>query len=133
MGRTTLTATAGGFIALLLVSSTAYSQVSFAQYLECDLTREARADTIVTEIVAPVLDRLVSEGKLQGYSWGVHVVGGKWRRLSVVTGTDVSTVLSARAEFLAELLEKHPLEVRELISICYTHEDYIWRAAITRP
>jgi hypothetical protein len=133
MGRTTFTAAAGCFVALLLVPSTAYSQVSFAQYLECDLTREARADTIVTEIVAPVLDRLVSEGKLQGYSWIVHVVGGKWRRLSALTGTDVSTVFSARAEFLGELREQHPAELRELISICHTHEDYIWRVAITRP
>jgi hypothetical protein len=132
MGRTTFTAAAACFVALL-GPSTAYSQVSFAQYYECDQTREARADTIVTEIVVPVIDRLVSEGKLQGFSWLAHSIGGKWRRLGVITGTDFNTLMSAQAEFLAELQEKHPGEVQELVSICHTHEDYVWNVAITRP
>jgi hypothetical protein len=132
MGRTTFTAAAACFVALL-GPSIAHSQVSFAQYLECDQTREARADTIATEILAPVLDRLVSEGKLQSFSWLAHGIGGKWKRLGVITGTDLNTVMSARAELFTELQEKHPGELQELASICPTHEDYVWNVIVARP
>ncbi len=136
MRRTTFATIAGCFAALVVVPSTAYTQeqsVTFAVYFECDQSKEARTDTLVTEVFAPLYDRYVSEGKLQSWAWLAHDIGGKWRRLLVYAATDRTVLLNSRAEIIAELQENHPAEFQEFVSICHTHEDYIWNVVITRP
>ena len=134
MRRTTFAATAGCFAALVVVPPTAYTQeqpVSVATYLECDESKEARADTLVTEVFAPLLDRYVSEGKFESWAWLAHSIGGKWRRQLVSTATR-TVLLKSRADFFAELQQKHAVEFQEFLSICHTHEDYIWEVRIAR-
>ena len=95
-------------------------------YLHCDMAREERADELVAEVFAPIYNRHVAEGNLTSWGWLKHVVGGKWRRISTMTGEDHASVLEVRGEIIDEIWEKHEAEVKEYISICGSHADYLW-------
>jgi len=107
--------------------------VGFATYYECDQTQEARADTIVTEVFASVFDRLLSEGKIVSWFWNAHQVGGKWRRLGGFYASDMTALFEARAELLQEIQQTYPDDGVEFNSICYSHEDYVWRTIVSKP
>jgi hypothetical protein len=106
--------------------------VGFATYYECDQTQEARADTIVTEVFASVFDRLLSEGKIVSWFWNAHQVGGKWRRLGGFYASDMTALFEARAEILQEIQQNHPDDGAEFNSICYSHDDYVWRTIVSK-
>ncbi len=106
---------------------------AIVRYFECDMTREARADTLVMEVIGPVYDRYLSEGKLISWGWLAHYLGGKWRRLSFAYATDPGDLLDTNDEIIAELVQEHPEANREFLSICPVHEDYIWNTRISRP
>jgi len=106
--------------------------VGMATYYQCDPSMEARADTIVTETFAPVFDRLLSEGKITSWFWLAHQIGGKWRRLGGFYASDMTALIEARAELLAEL-QNHPAAGAEFNSICYSHDDYVWRSIVSKP
>ena len=53
----------------------------FATYFYCNEAREARADTIISESVAPIMDRHMAAGHLTAWGWYAHNTGGRWRRL----------------------------------------------------
>jgi hypothetical protein len=107
--------------------------VGMATYYQCDPSMETRADTIVTETFAPVFDRLLSEGKIVSWFWLAHQIGGKWRRLGGFYASDMMALMEARAELLAEIQQNHPDESAEFNSICYSHDDYVWRSIVSKP
>ena len=138
MRRIILAAVTGSFAALIAPSALqaqeeAPPSLSISRYFECDMTREARADTLFMEVFGPVYDRYVSEGKLNGWGWLAHDIGGKWRRLFFADATDRGALLDTDDEIIAEIAQEHPEANQEFISICPVHEDYIWKTPISRP
>ncbi len=46
---------------------------AFSTYYVCDQTRESQADAVVTGMLAPVFDKMVTDGKLKSWGWtGAH-------------------------------------------------------------
>ncbi len=138
MRRIIFAAVTGSFAALIAPSALQAQEeapppVVVATYFECDMTREARADTLVMEVFGPVYDRYLSEGKLISWGWLAHDWGGKWRRLFFASATDRGDLLDTNDEIIAELRQEYPEATREFLSICPVHEDYIWNTLISRP
>lgn len=97
-------------------------------YEVCDITRETRADEIVKNVFAPVLNKAVADGKISSWGWNEHIVGGKYRRLQTLTGKDFASLLKARGEILDAIYGEdgdNP-EANEFSSICGSHADYLW-------
>lgn len=97
--------------------------VSLSVYYVCDYTREEQADEMVAETFAPVLNQLVEDDKLAGWSWLAHRVGGKYRRLHTMTGASHAAVLAARAEVLQATGGQAGGGFGD---ICGSHTDYLW-------
>ncbi len=97
-------------------------------YYVCDISREERADEIVNEVMAPLYDKAVKEGKITSWGWSSHVVGGKYRKLGTMTGESFPALLKARGEILQALYGDgdNPL-ANEFSQICGSHSDYLWR------
>lgn len=100
--------------------------VSLAIYFVCDLNRESRADAIVRLAQAPMLRKMVEDGTISGWSWQTHRLGGRYRRLAVLTGNDYASVVAARATLLQEMSEKNSELANEFNAICDEHTDYLW-------
>lgn len=98
----------------------------FSTYFICDETREARADEIVKEHFAPIMNRFVDEGRLSGWGWLSHWVGGKYRRLQTIAAKDMKTVLAARDALIGELYAEGSETGEEFTKICGSHSDYMW-------
>ena len=97
-------------------------------YHVCDITREERADEIVKEVFAPVYDKAIKDGKITSWGWSSHVVGGKYRKLSTMTGESFPQLLKARGEILEALYGEGDNPVaNEFSQICHSHSDYLWR------
>lgn len=101
-------------------------KIGFSVYHFCDINREDRADEIVAEHVAPILDKMVEDGKLTTWGWQSHVIGGRARRLQTMTATDMGALLSARQEAIATIYEEDNEAGTEFSDICGPHVDYIW-------
>ena len=98
--------------------------VSMSAYYVCDFNGETRSDEIIASTVAPVLDQLVSDGKLMTWGWLGHIIGGKYRRLHTMTGADHAAVVAARDELEQALDGNEAME--EFFGICPSHSDYLW-------
>lgn len=98
----------------------------FSVYLMCDSSREERADEIFSEHVAPILNELVEDGSLASWGWQSHVVGGKFRRLQTMTGSDHKALLSAREKAIEKIYADDNEMGAELNDICGDHVDYMW-------
>ena len=101
--------------------------IGFSVYFECDIVREGRADEIVDEYMAPVMNKIVEDGGLSSWGWNSHVIGGKYRRLHTTTAADLSTLLSGRATMLETFYAENSAAGAEFAEICGDHSDYIWR------
>lgn len=101
-------------------------QAGLSSYHVCDVDREERADEIVKEHVAPIMAKLVDDGKLMGWGWSVHEIGGRFRKLQTMVGTDHKSVLAARAEALEAIYADNNDAGVELSDICGAHVDYMW-------
>ncbi|MGB8326437.1 MAG: hypothetical protein WCE48_02530 [Steroidobacteraceae bacterium] len=104
---------------------------SFSTYFVCTQTREEEADALVKQVLGPMYDKMVADGKLKSWGWSEHVVGAEFRRLATFTATDVPTLMTARAEIVAALT-KNPLG-RTFDGICGSHADYIWEIKTEKP
>jgi hypothetical protein len=94
-------------------------EAGFSMYLECDTSREERADEIVRDVFAPIYDRRVASGDLVSWAWLQHDVGGDWRRLLTTTATDHKTMMRVRAEIIEELGEgRAERATRQFNEIC---------------
>lgn len=98
-------------------------------YLQCDMSREERADEIVREVLAPVYNAHVGEGQLTSWTWLEHHVGGPWRRILALGAEDHKTLMRTRDAILEDLGgRRYERAVRELNEVCDTHRDYMWDA-----
>jgi hypothetical protein len=104
-------------------------EAGVSQYMVCKMSEQTRADELVKGVVAPIYDQLVADGKLSGWGWLEHAVGGEYRRLLTMRGADHATVLEAWGEAIDQLAEKHEAEMKEFDDICYSHQDYMWDIA----
>jgi hypothetical protein len=104
-------------------------EAGVSQYMVCKMSEQARADELVKTVFAPVYDGLVAGGKLSGWGWLEHSVGGKYRRLFTMRGADHAAVLGAWGDAIDQLVENHEAEMKEFNEICYTHQDYMWDIA----
>lgn len=100
--------------------------VGFSVYHYCDINREDRADEIVAEHVAPILNKMVEDGKLTTWGWSSHVIGGKARRLQTMTASDIGTLLKARQEAIDTVYAEESEAGTEFSEICGPHVDYVW-------
>jgi len=107
-------------------SSGERGSVGFSVYHFCDINREERADEIVNEHIAPILDKMVEDGKITTWGWLSHVIGGKVRRLQTMTADDIGSLLSARQEAIATIYAEESEAGAEFSEICGPHADYIW-------
>ena len=108
-------------------------EAGFSVYMNCEMGREARADEIVEEVFAPIYDQQVKAGKLVSWGWLKHFVGGKWRRLSVMTAADHMTLLNVRNAVIEEMVAKNSEATEEFDSICGSHQDYMWDIMFETP
>lgn len=108
-------------------------KAGFSTYIECDMSREDRADELVEEVFAPVFDRYVAEGKIDSWGWMEHVVGGKWRRIETMSADDHTSLLEARGAIITELYEKHEAAAKEFADICGSHQDFLWNIVHESP
>lgn len=97
---------------------------AFSTYYVCDQGRESDADAIVTQVLAPVYDKMVADGKLKSWGWNEHIVGGDFRRLETFSATDMKALMEARAAIVAAG-DDMPLG-DTLTDICGQHADYMW-------
>lgn len=95
-------------------------------YWVCNQAREARADEIQQQL-ATVYDKHVAAGNISGWSWYSHDVGGRFRRLMTVAGSDFPGILAARDMIIDELQSEHAEAMAEFGSICSNHVDYLWQ------
>lgn len=100
--------------------------VGFSVYHYCDINREDRADELVKDHVAPILDKMVEDGKLNSWGWMSHVIGGKIRRLQTMTASDLGTLLKAREEAIDTIYDEASAAGTEFSGICGNHTDYVW-------
>jgi hypothetical protein len=98
----------------------------FSVYMICDSNREERADEIVDEYVAPIMNGLVEEGKLSSWGWSSHSVGGRFRRLHTMTAPDMKTLLKGREDAIAGIYAEGSELGGEFAEICDQHVDYMW-------
>ncbi len=115
------------------MSGEARGAAGLSVYHVCDVGREERADEIVKEHFAPVMDKLVDDGKLTSWGFASHVVGGKYRKLQTMTAKDHATLLAARGEALEALYGDDNAAGAEFTDICGPHADYLWDIQHERP
>lgn len=107
--------------------------LSFSVYHFCDINREERADEIVNEHIAPILDKMVEDGKITTWGWLSHVIGGKARRLQTMTAGDMGALLSARQEAIDTIYAEDDEAGAEFSEICGPHVDYVWNIVHETP
>ena len=107
--------------------------VGLSSYYVCDISREARADELMMESLAPILNRHVGEGALGSWIWLAHDVGGKIRRLLAFDAEDAATLYAHRDALIADIQSETAEAATEFNEICHTHDDYQWDITISRP
>lgn len=105
----------------------------FSVYYVCDESREERADELFKKEFAPIFDKFVADGKIANWGWLSHWVGGKYRRLQTVSGSDHKSVLAARGEIIEAMYGDGNAAGAEFNSICGSHEDYMWDIQMETP
>ena len=125
----------GGFVVMLLIAPawvTAQEEQTvfvYATYFICDPATETRADEIIVRSYAPHYNAAVEAENLMSWSWLTHFIGGKWRRVLVLTAPNMDELLDASGA-LGEIIEATPEAGRVFTEVCNEHVDYIWS---TRP
>jgi len=104
-------------------------------YYICNESTEERADELFESTFAPLLNKAVADGKLASWSWLSHFIGGKYRRLQSMTGSDHKAVLAARADLLEALYggDEPNAAAVEFNEICGSHSDYMWDTEMSTP
>lgn len=99
-------------------------RVHMSTYHVCDMTREDEADKLVKDVLGPIYDKYTGEGKLTGWGWSSHVIGGQYRRLGTMNANDMATLIKIRGQIIEEIGK---LEGTSKFSdYCSSHTDYIW-------
>jgi len=107
--------------------------VGLSTYYECDMGREARADQIFAEVLAPIYDKHMKMGHISSWRWARHDIGGRARRLGSLDAADAKAALNGWDMVFSEAAETAPLAFQEFLSICSAHNDYVWNTVIAKP
>jgi hypothetical protein len=107
-------------------SGDAAGKVGISVYYKCDIVREDQADKIFESHAKPILDKMVEEGSLTGWSWQSHVIGGHVRRLQTMAAKDLPTLLASRASLIQQMYPEDSQAARDFSEICGPHQDYVW-------
>lgn len=102
-------------------------------YYECDIGRESRADEILQQTMAPILNRHVGANALNSWGWLAHDTGGEFRRLLTIDAADGETLYAHRDALIADLQSEAAEAGAEFNEICNAHVDYQWDITISRP
>lgn len=97
-----------------------------ATYYKCSQATEAKADAIYKATIAPIVKKQLDAGQLAAAGWARHWMGGDWRRLEYVGGTDLAKMVAARNATIAELNGAQAKASDEFNALCPSHDDYIW-------
>jgi hypothetical protein len=108
-------------------------EVGFSTYFYCDSNREERADEIIKETFAPVLDSLVENGNLSSWGWISHYVGGKIRRALTMTAPSHKATLQGRDYVVDVVFAEGNEGGAEFGQICANHVDYMWDIEMETP
>jgi hypothetical protein len=108
-------------------------EAGFSVYHICDMNQEERADEIVNDHMAPILNGLVADGKLTSWGWSSHVVGGKYRKLQTMTAADHKSLLAARGDAIQAMYDDDSGPGSEFSEICSSHVDYMWNIVQETP
>lgn len=100
-------------------------------YWVCDEGREAVADLIVEKVWAPVLDRLVTEGRINSWGWLSHFIGGEYRRLLTTDGADHAALLDARDTMIEATASEDAALAAAFSDVCNGHTDVMWNVAVS--
>lgn len=104
----------------------AVGAASISAYHACDRSREARADELFTEVLAPLYQKHMDMGHLSSWGYYGHRLGGQFRRLETMSGADHKTLLAMQDAIYGEAEETNPEAMQEFNSICSWHDDYMW-------
>ncbi|MGH7516460.1 MAG: hypothetical protein ACREOC_03175 [Gemmatimonadales bacterium] len=120
------------FASALVLPTLATAQESaspfiYATYFQCDPSREARADALMREALAPIFDQRLADKRLTAWGWLAHSLGGQWRRVSYLIAPSRDALLDAQSGVAADMRARHAKAWTEFTSICSSHDDYIWR------
>jgi len=117
-------------VSAALVAASAGAQETrtyvFGTYYKCSEGTETRADAIYKQTAAPLVQKQIAAGNLAASGWARHWMGGDWRRLEYIGGTDLGKVVTARDAIIGELMSAHTKAMEEFSTICPSHDDYIW-------
>lgn len=102
---------------------------TLSAYYSCDMSREARADEIFSELLAPLYQKHMDMGHLAGWGYYAHRLGGIFRRLETMSGPDHKTLLAMQNAIYQEAGEIDAVAMAEFRSICSWHTDYMWANA----
>ncbi len=105
----------------------------FSVYYKCEETKEERADEIWEKDFAPILNKFVADGKFTSWGWLSHVVGGEFRRLQTMTGSDHKSLMTARGELIEAMYGNDNASGAEFTAICGSHSDYMWDIQLETP
>jgi hypothetical protein len=102
----------------------------FGTYYRCNQATEERADDIFKDTLAPLLKQEVAAGRLTAFGWSKHWLGGEWRRLEYMIGTDMDAMVDARKSYIDKLNAGELKKAGdEFSALCPSHDDYIWSTA----
>jgi len=99
---------------------------SISAYHSCDMSREARADEIFSELLAPLYQKHMDMGHLASWGFFAHRIGGEYRRLETMSGADHKTLLAMQEAIYTEANDIDAPAMAEFRSICSSHSDYLW-------
>lgn len=100
---------------------------------KCELAGLGRADDIVAEAFAPIMNDLVDQGGLSQWAWLTRDVGDEWSRALYVTSTDRTRLLESRDEVAARLASESDALRVEFLSICRESRFRVYRVAMGQP
>ena len=99
---------------------------TLSAYHSCDMSREERADEIFAELLAPLYQKHMDAGDLASWGYYAHRIGGRFRRLETMSGTDHKTLLATQGNIYTEAGEINAEALQEFRQICTWHSDYMW-------
>lgn len=114
-------------------TGSARSPTALSTYYQCDMAREGRADEIFQATLAPLFNKHMKAGHFKNWAWYRHDMGGRARRLSTMDGPDMKSLLNAWDMVFQEARETAPLAFQEFLSICPSHDDYVWNVVTSKP
>lgn len=108
------------------------SEAGLSVYWVCDEGREAVADLIFGQVMAPLWDEQIEEGLVNSWSWLEHYLGGEYRRALVLDGPDHASLLEARINTI-EAMAENPGLGAAFSEVCNGHQDNLYEIVISRP